>query len=191
MSANGNYQDSRLYRIRHSAAHIMAEAVLERFPEAKIAIGPPIEDGFYYDFDLPRPLTDEDLQWIENRMKEIIRGNHRFHGARSHAGRSAGLFQGSALQAGVDPRSGVGARRRKRRRDRQARRQDHVLHAGHVHGFVPGTARRQHARDQPRRDQHHVQEARGRVLARRREAPAVDAHLRHGVGDARRACRIT
>src|SRR5664279_6039171 len=78
MSANGNYQNSQLYRIRHSAAHILAEAVLERFPEAKIAIGPPIEDGFYYDFDLPRPLTDEDLQWIEQRMKEIIRGNHAF-----------------------------------------------------------------------------------------------------------------
>src|SRR5690349_11078417 len=73
MSGNGNYQDSHLYRIRHSSAHILAEAVLDRFPEAKIAIGPPIEDGFYYDFDLPRSLTDEDLQWIENRMKEIIR----------------------------------------------------------------------------------------------------------------------
>jgi threonyl-tRNA synthetase len=78
MSANGDYQNSHLYRIRHSASHIMAEAVLERFPEAKIAIGPPIEDGFYYDFDLPRPLTDEDLQWIEQRMKEIIRSGVDF-----------------------------------------------------------------------------------------------------------------
>ena len=78
MSANGSYQDSQLYRIRHSAAHIMAEAVLERFPEARIAIGPPIEDGFYYDFDLPQPPTEEDLQWIENRMKEIIRKNVDF-----------------------------------------------------------------------------------------------------------------
>ncbi len=78
MSANGDYKNSHLYRIRHSASHIMAEAVLERFPEAKIAIGPPIEDGFYYDFDLPRPLTDEDLQWIEQRMKAIIRGDYDF-----------------------------------------------------------------------------------------------------------------
>ena len=61
------YVDSKLYRIRHSAAHIMAQAVLEKFPEAKIAIGPPIEDGFYYDFDLPRPLTEEDLVEIEAR----------------------------------------------------------------------------------------------------------------------------
>jgi threonyl-tRNA synthetase len=71
-------QDSLLYRIRHSSAHIMAEAMLERFPEAHIAIGPPIEDGFYYDFALPRPVNDEDMAWVENRMKEIIRGGFAF-----------------------------------------------------------------------------------------------------------------
>ena len=48
------------YRLRHSAAHVMAQAVLELFPEGKIAIGPPVEDGFYYDFDLPRPLTPDE-----------------------------------------------------------------------------------------------------------------------------------
>ncbi|GAB4574486.1 MAG: threonine--tRNA ligase [Anaerolineae bacterium] len=72
------YEDSKLYRIRHSAAHIMAQAVLEHFPDAQIAIGPPIEDGFYYDFELPRPLTQEDLQSIENRMKQIIKQGHEF-----------------------------------------------------------------------------------------------------------------
>ncbi len=72
------YQDSKLYRIRHSTAHVMAQAVLEKFPQAKIAIGPPIEDGFYYDFDLPRPLTDEDLAEIEARMRAIIREGHDF-----------------------------------------------------------------------------------------------------------------
>ena len=52
---NGNLSEAdKLYRIRHSAAHIMAEAVLELYPDAKIAIGPPIENGFYYDFDLGR-----------------------------------------------------------------------------------------------------------------------------------------
>jgi threonyl-tRNA synthetase len=71
-------KDSRLYRIRHSAAHVLAQAMLERFPEAKIAIGPPIEDGFYYDFDLPEPISEDDLAAIEKRMKEIIRGNHAF-----------------------------------------------------------------------------------------------------------------
>ncbi len=72
------YQDSQLYRIRHSSAHIMAQAMLERFPEAHIAIGPPIEDGFYYDFELPRAVSDEDLAWVEDRMKAIIREGHDF-----------------------------------------------------------------------------------------------------------------
>lgn len=72
------YEGSMLYRIRHSTAHVMAEAVLEEFPDAKVAIGPAIEDGFYYDFDLPRPLTPEDLSNIEKRMKHIVRGNHAF-----------------------------------------------------------------------------------------------------------------
>ena len=73
-----NYKESELYRVRHSTAHIMAEAVVEMFPEAEIAIGPPIEDGFYYDFDLPRSLTPEDLEVIEVRMREIIAENHEF-----------------------------------------------------------------------------------------------------------------
>ena len=60
--------DERLFRQRHSAAHVLAEAVLEMFPEAKYAIGPPIEHGFYYDFDLPRPLTPDDLETLEQRM---------------------------------------------------------------------------------------------------------------------------
>lgn len=74
----GRYQDSMLYRIRHSSAHIMAQAVLERFPGGKVAIGPAVEDGFYYDFELPRSVTPEDLVEIEKRMREIIRANHPF-----------------------------------------------------------------------------------------------------------------
>lgn len=72
------YEDSQLYRIRHSSAHVMAQAMLERFPEAQIAIGPPIEDGFYYDFDLPRSINEEDLQWVESRMREIINAGYDF-----------------------------------------------------------------------------------------------------------------
>jgi threonyl-tRNA synthetase len=67
-----------LQRMRHSAAHVMAEAVLEVFPDAKLAIGPAIEDGFYYDLDLPRPLTPEDLPDIEQRMRRIIAGKYPF-----------------------------------------------------------------------------------------------------------------
>lgn len=71
-------QNDHLLRLRHSASHIMAQAVLEKFPEAKLAIGPAIETGFYYDFDLPRPLTPEDLAEIEARMREIIAEGYDF-----------------------------------------------------------------------------------------------------------------
>jgi len=75
---NEDYVKSELYRIRHSTSHVMAEAVLEMFPDAQVAIGPAIEDGFYYDFDLPRSLTPEDLEVIENRMKELIKSKENF-----------------------------------------------------------------------------------------------------------------
>jgi len=72
------YEESQLYKIRHSAAHVMAQAVVEMFPEAKYTIGPPVADGFYYDFDLPRNLTPEDLEQIEKRMRQIVQGKHEF-----------------------------------------------------------------------------------------------------------------
>jgi len=78
MAEKVKYEESHLYQLRHSAAHVMAQAVLEKFPRGKVAIGPPIEKGFYYDFDLPRPLTPEDLEEIEARMREIIAEGHDF-----------------------------------------------------------------------------------------------------------------
>ena len=60
-----------LARMRHSAAHLMAEAVLELFPDAKLGIGPAIANGFYYDFDLPRPLAQDDLAEIEKLLREL------------------------------------------------------------------------------------------------------------------------
>jgi threonyl-tRNA synthetase len=87
------YEDSELYRIRHSSAHIMAQAVLEMFPDGKVAIGPPIEDGFYYDFDLPRPLTPEDLEKLEKRMREIIKGKHPFVKEVLSAGEARQIFK--------------------------------------------------------------------------------------------------
>jgi threonyl-tRNA synthetase len=77
-SATADKQEEKILKIRHSTAHVMAEAVLEMFPGTKIAIGPAIEDGFYYDFDLPEPLKAEDLEKVEKRMREIIAGNHPF-----------------------------------------------------------------------------------------------------------------
>ena len=72
----------KLDMMRHSAAHVMAEAVQSMFPDAKFGIGPTIEDGFYYDFDLPRPLSPEDLPVIEAKMKEIIKANCRLPNQR-------------------------------------------------------------------------------------------------------------
>ncbi|HPB41232.1 MAG TPA: threonine--tRNA ligase [Sphaerochaeta sp.] len=66
------HEHDRLDTLRHSMAHVMAEAVLELFPGTQIAIGPAIENGFYYDFDLPRPLVNEDLETITEKMKAII-----------------------------------------------------------------------------------------------------------------------
>jgi threonyl-tRNA synthetase len=64
--------------IRHSAAHVLAQAVQQAFPEAKLGIGPPIKDGFYYDFQVDKPFTPEDLDALEKRMKQIIKGSQRF-----------------------------------------------------------------------------------------------------------------
>ena len=73
-----NEQNPNLETIRHSASHIMAEAVKSFFPEAKFGIGPSIADGFYYDFDLPRTLIPEDLPLIEKKMKDIIKARQPF-----------------------------------------------------------------------------------------------------------------
>src|SRR5437867_1959561 len=64
--------------MRHSTAHVMAEAVLDLFPGAKLGIGPAIQDGFYYDFQLPRALTPDDLAAIEARMAESVKADHPF-----------------------------------------------------------------------------------------------------------------
>ncbi|MCE6998785.1 threonine--tRNA ligase [Saccharothrix sp. S26] len=65
--------------IRHSAAHVLAQAVQQQFPEAKLGIGPPVKDGFYYDFQVDKPFTLDDLAALEKRMKAIIKGAQRFN----------------------------------------------------------------------------------------------------------------
>jgi threonyl-tRNA synthetase len=68
--------------LRHSTAHVLAQAVQDIFPEAKLGIGPPIENGFYYDFDVARPFNPEDLEKIEKRMQEIVKAGQRFRRRR-------------------------------------------------------------------------------------------------------------
>ena len=70
--------DDGRYILRHSTAHVMAQAVQDLFPQAKLGIGPPVENGFYYDFDVDRPFTPEDLKAIEGRMRQIVKQGQRF-----------------------------------------------------------------------------------------------------------------
>lgn len=86
--------EHELETMRHSASHVMAEAVLSMFPDAKFAIGPAIEDGFYYDFELPRPLTPEDLPVIEKKMREIIKANLPFERREITKNEAKKLFAG-------------------------------------------------------------------------------------------------
>ena len=92
-------ENEALHKLCHSTAHVMAEAVVGRFPEAKIAIGPPIKDGFYYDFDLGRDedgslrtFTPEDLEAIQKRMRQIVSGKHPFLREEISAAEAKKLF---------------------------------------------------------------------------------------------------
>ena len=90
-----------LWLIRHDAAHVLAESVLELYPGTKVSIGPPIEDGFYYDFEFPEgvSLSEDELEPIEEKMREHIKADERFvredvpvgGGARALRSRGAGL----------------------------------------------------------------------------------------------------
>lgn len=72
----------KIEEIRHSLAHVLASAVMEYWPKTKLAIGPAIENGFYYDMETPKPLTPDDLEKLEARMKEIIKENQKFVGKK-------------------------------------------------------------------------------------------------------------
>jgi threonyl-tRNA synthetase len=84
--------DELRYRIRHSAAHLLADAVLTLFPEAKFAIGPPTDDGFYYDFSVERPFTPEDLEAIDASMREAIAADAAFEQAELSRGEAQEHF---------------------------------------------------------------------------------------------------
>src|SRR5688500_33541 len=83
----------RLKTMRHSAAHVMAEAVLELFPDAKLGIGPAIQDGLYYDFHLPRTLVPDDLEEIEKRMRELVKQNAPFERRELTADEAIAVFE--------------------------------------------------------------------------------------------------
>ena len=82
-----------LYRLRHSAAHILATAVTELFPDVKVAGGPPVEGGFYYDFAKATPFTPEDLEKIEARMREVIAADQKFEFAERTRDEAAAIWK--------------------------------------------------------------------------------------------------
>jgi threonyl-tRNA synthetase len=93
-------QSDKLHNLRHSLAHILASAVVEMFPKAQLGVGPVIENGFFYDFLLPRPLTPEDIKKIEKRMRELVkqklsfdRQDMSFHEAKAHFDHEHQLFK--------------------------------------------------------------------------------------------------
>ena len=163
--------------MRHSTAHVMAEAVLDLFPGAKLGIGPAIHDGFYYDFDLPRPLTPDDLEAIEGRMRESIAADHPF--VRKEIpwedGRALEESKGQPFKVEI-----LDDLARKAQEAGTPLPQTSPLRARPVQRPVQGPPRRVDRQDRA------VQAARRRrrVLAGRREAPDAPADLRHGLGDA-------
>ncbi len=175
--------------LRHSTAHVLAQAVQDLFPDAKLGIGPPVENGFYYDFDVETPFVPEDLEKIETRMRKIIKDNQRFSrrvGLRRRGARGA---LRRAVQAGADRPQGLdgrGGRRGSRGRGRRGRRrraddlrQPQPQGRGGLEGPVPWPAPADHEADPGVQADAH----RGGVLARQREEPAAAADLRHRLGD--------
>ena len=161
--------DDSLDLIRHDTAHVLAAAVLDLYPGTKISIGPPIEDGFYYDFEFPEGVTvsDADFEALEAKMREHIKAGEEF--VREDVTPAGG--------ARALPRRGPGLQGRADRGPRLGQRPRHrlALHQRPVHRPLPRPAR---ARDRPHQGVQ-APERRRRVLARRRRPPDAHAHLRH------------
>ena len=139
--------------LRHSTAHVLAQAVLRLYPDAKYTIGPPIENGFYYDFDVDKPFTPEDLERIEAEMQDIVKENQRFE--REEVGREQALelFAGQPYKleiiegvaegaAGLDNEAGEGPVLSVYRNTKPDNGTTRVAFTDLCHGpHVPGTGR--------------------------------------------------
>src|SRR2546423_3801904 len=90
-------QMTELERLRHSAAHVLATAILRIWPEAQFAAGPPVENGFYYDVELPHRISPEDFEKIEAEMKKEIKANHRFERSVVSRGEALALAEAGEL----------------------------------------------------------------------------------------------
>jgi threonyl-tRNA synthetase len=95
--------------LRHSTAHVMAQAVTALFPDAKVAIGPPVQDGFYYDFDVEKPFTPDDVERIEAMMREIVAANQRFARRVVTRDEAESLFKDQPYKLEIIDRAASGA----------------------------------------------------------------------------------
>ena len=175
---------TELDAMRHSAAHVMAEAVVGLFPDAQLGIGPSIDDGFYYDFLLPRPLTPDDLAAIEAGMRASIAADHPFVRKEVPFAEGRAFFEGSppAVQ-GRDPRRPGGAGR--------ARRATPLPPTStYEHGPFIDLCKGPHVASTGKIGPFKLMTRGRRVLARLREAADAAAHLRHRLADPGRAGRL-
>ncbi len=170
--------DDYLYVMRHSAAHVMAEAVQALVPGTKLGFGPPIEDGFYYDFDLPRPLTEDDFPAIEAEMARIVAAKAPFQrsvmsvaDAREHFAERGDPYKVDQI-------------------DELARQGETSVSLYRQRDFVDlcrGPAPAGHRPHRPRQ----AAVGRGRLLAGQRAEPPAHPRLRHRLPDRRRSSRPT
>ena len=172
--------------LRHSTAHVMAQAVQDLYPDARLGIGPPIRDGFYYDFDVETPFVPEDLDKIETRMRKIIKEGQRFSRRVTTDGDALNELKDEPYKieliglkgAGKAEDAAEGRERRSRRRRAHHLRQHPPRRRGRLERPVPRPAPADHQADPGVQ----ADALRGGVLARRREEQAAPAHLRHRLG---------
>ncbi len=153
--------------LRHSTAHLLAEAVRRLYPGVKIAIGPPIDNGFYYDFEFPEPIREEDLERIEAEMRRELAGGARVDAQRDLPRRGEGALRGRGRA--------VQGRARRHRRGRHLALHAVVRRRRRVHRPLPRPAPAELEADQGGQ----AHRPRRRVLARRLVEAAADPHLRH------------
>ena len=191
----GGSNEEFLHKLRHSAAHVMAEAVLQIYPEAKIAIGPAIETGFYYDFDLgsdengrPRTFTPEDLSEIEKRMRQIIGGRHPFIYRQVNADEARSIFSNQPYK--LDLIDGLA----KGNVDENGNEiEAPVVISTYRHDTFEDLCRGPHVDNtgQIPPDCFQADECSRRLLAGRRAQSDAPAHLRHGLAQQEGTGRIS
>ena len=168
---------SDLDAMRHSSAHVMAEAVMDLFPGTRLGIGPAIDDGFYYDFDLPRPLTPDDLAAIEERMRLSVAADHPFVRREVPFDDARALVEGAGQAYKVEILDDLAAKAR-------AAGAPAPETTFYEHGPFTDLCKGPHVASTGQDRPVQAARGRGRLLARRPDAPHAPADLRHGLGDA-------